>query len=71
MSVAIETPQGYRADLSVLKAVDGSVVVRASAHWRGIRTPAIDLVRYDGENAVERATAYVTGLKRAFEGEGI
>lgn len=71
MSVSIETPQGYRADLSVLRAVDGSAVVRASAHWHGIRTPAIDLVRYEGEDAVTRATAYVAQLKRAFEGEGV
>ncbi len=68
MSTPIETPLGHRADLSVLKAADGSIVVRASAQWRGIRTPAIDLVRFEGESALDQATAYVARLKDAFEG---
>jgi hypothetical protein len=63
--ITVTTETGHKAELSTTTAVDGRVLARASGYWRGVRTPALDLFVFDGEDAKTRAERYLRRLAAA------
>jgi hypothetical protein len=66
-SLKVTTAKGYEAELTIVNTIDGSYVARAAAFWRGIRTPAIDLMAFDSEG---EATHYIVRLEAALLNKG-
>ena len=54
MKITVTTDNGHKAELSTHVAVDGLIVARAAAYWRGVRTPPIELKSFDDLNVANR-----------------
>jgi hypothetical protein len=65
MRLKVTTEHGYEAELSTHVAASGKVVAKAAAIWRGVRTPAIELFAFEGEDAPARAERYMRRLSAA------
>ena len=61
MKITVTTDNGHKAELSSTVAIDGTVIARASAYWRGVRTPPIELKSFsntkDAESYLRRLAA--------------
>jgi hypothetical protein len=54
MRITVTADNGHKVELSTSTAIDGSVVAKAVAFWRGRRMPAIDLKAFTELVAAER-----------------
>ena len=54
MKITVTTDTGHRAELTTTTAVDGTIVARASAYWRGVRTPPIELKSFADPGQADR-----------------
>jgi len=54
VKITVTTETGHKAELSSTLAIDGTVLARASAYWRGVRTPPIELKSFGNTKDAER-----------------
>ena len=54
MRITVTTDTGHKAELSTTTSIDGMVLARASAYWRGVRTPPIELKSFSDQAAANR-----------------
>jgi hypothetical protein len=62
MKITVTTDNGHKAELSTHVAIDGTVVAKAAAYWRGKRMPPIELGCFSDRDRAER---YVRRLAAA------
>jgi hypothetical protein len=54
MRITVTSDNGHKVELSSATAIDGSVVAKAVAFWRGRRMPAIELKAFTETQHAER-----------------
>lgn len=54
MKITVTTDNGHKAELSTHTAVDGAIVARAAAYWRGVRTPPVELKSFADAHDADR-----------------
>ncbi len=65
MKITVTADNGHKVQLSTAPAIDGVVLVKATAYWRGRPMPAIELINFTGDDADVRATRYTRRLAAA------
>ena len=65
MKITVTSDNGHKVQLSTHTAIDSTVVVKATAFWRGRAMPAIELKSFTGDEADVRGTRYVRRLAGA------
>lgn len=66
MKIFVTTDNGHKAELSTTTAIDGTIIARANAYWRGVRTPPIELKSFPGDiNGAAHANRYLRRLAAA------
>lgn len=64
MKITVTTDNGHKAELSTAVAIDGTIVARAAAFWRGVRTKPLILKTFAADQR-DQAERYVRRLAAA------
>jgi hypothetical protein len=68
----VETEEGYKGEIRVVVASDGTYVVRTAVYIRPkLLSPFVTVKSFRGDDAEERADKYAIHLKAAILGVGI
>jgi hypothetical protein len=65
MKITVTADNGHKVQLSTSTAIDGMVLAKATAYWRGRAMPSIELKAFTGEEATTHAERYVRRLAAA------
>jgi hypothetical protein len=61
VKITVTTDNGHQAELSTTVAIDGTIIARANAFWRGVRTPPIELKSFTDPKKAERYLRRLAG----------